>query len=299
MSRQIGSVLAILALPAFLLAHGGEDHGGASHDEPATPAPRHGGKVLASGSHFFEVIFEDGGLHVFPLSSAGGPLAPRDLRGKVTLRARRGKPQALALEPVRDSSGGVTHLMARGDFSKIRDGSRKAVFQLEGLGASGAEFWTVLRRTPGAKMAGSHSDHSAGSGSHHDMAGSHSAHAAGSESHHDMAGSHTAHSSEEVSSAAKLSLEKKRYPLDWCLVSGDALGGDGSTIDHVYKGRLVQLCCKGCIRAFDQDPEKYLAILDAAARGKSVRRPAGSHSSRGGSPSGQGHGGHDHGGHAH
>lgn len=30
-----------------------------------------------------------------------------------------------------------------------------------------------------------------------------------------------------------------------------------------YKGRKVQFCCKMCIAAFNKDPEKYIAVLDA------------------------------------
>ena len=31
----------------------------------------------------------------------------------------------------------------------------------------------------------------------------------------------------------------------------------------VYKGRLVELCCGGCVAEFAKDPAKYLAIAQA------------------------------------
>jgi hypothetical protein len=59
------------------------------------------------------------------------------------------------------------------------------------------------------------------------------------------------------------------YPLETCVVSGDKFGGDmGPALDVVYEGRLVRLCCKGCIKNLEADPAKYLAKIDAAAKAK-------------------------------
>jgi hypothetical protein len=53
------------------------------------------------------------------------------------------------------------------------------------------------------------------------------------------------------------------YPLKKCIVTGDAFGGDlGEPIKITYKGRQILLCCKSCVRKFNKEPEKYLAILD-------------------------------------
>lgn len=53
------------------------------------------------------------------------------------------------------------------------------------------------------------------------------------------------------------------YPLKKCIVTGDAFGADlGDPIDVNYKGRLVRLCCKSCVKKFNANPQKYLAILD-------------------------------------
>lgn len=56
------------------------------------------------------------------------------------------------------------------------------------------------------------------------------------------------------------------YPIKTCVVTGDAFGGDlGPPIDVTYKGRKVRLCCKSCVKKFNANPEKYVAILDAQA----------------------------------
>ena len=59
------------------------------------------------------------------------------------------------------------------------------------------------------------------------------------------------------------------YPTKKCIVTGDLLGGDtGTPIEIKYNGRLIRLCCKGCVKKFNKDPEKYVKILDAAAKAK-------------------------------
>ncbi|MHC4107839.1 MAG: hypothetical protein ACYSTY_07130 [Planctomycetota bacterium] len=54
------------------------------------------------------------------------------------------------------------------------------------------------------------------------------------------------------------------YPLDTCPVSGEVLGGMGPPIVMMHEGREVRLCCKGCIRKFEADSEKYLQKIDEA-----------------------------------
>ena len=54
-----------------------------------------------------------------------------------------------------------------------------------------------------------------------------------------------------------------------CVVSGDKLGEMGKPFEYIYKAagkpdRVVQLCCKDCVKDFEKEPAKYLAKLDAA-----------------------------------
>jgi len=53
--------------------------------------------------------------------------------------------------------------------------------------------------------------------------------------------------------------------LATCPVSGEKLGGDmGKPYVFTYKDQEVKLCCKGCKKDFDKDPEKYIAKIRAA-----------------------------------
>ena len=59
----------------------------------------------------------------------------------------------------------------------------------------------------------------------------------------------------------------KPYPLDYCIVSGDKLGGDmGEAITVVKDGQEFKLCCKDCIKDLDKDPKKYEDKLAAAQK---------------------------------
>lgn len=64
---------------------------------------------------------------------------------------------------------------------------------------------------------------------------------------------------------------KSEYPLTTCPVSGDKLDGDDmKPVDYIYRqpgkpDRLVIFCCKGCIKDFKKNPDKFLKKIDAAA----------------------------------
>jgi YHS domain-containing protein len=52
------------------------------------------------------------------------------------------------------------------------------------------------------------------------------------------------------------------YPLDTCAVAGTKLGSMGEPVIYNHQGREIRFCCKGCILAFEKDPEKYLKQVD-------------------------------------
>ena len=56
------------------------------------------------------------------------------------------------------------------------------------------------------------------------------------------------------------------YPLATCVVSGEPIDAMGGAIVIQHEGREVRFCCKSCVTQFNEDPSKYLAILDQAAK---------------------------------
>ena len=66
------------------------------------------------------------------------------------------------------------------------------------------------------------------------------------------------------SDSARIAEQLPWYPLDTCLVTEQKLDALGQRIDFLHEGRLVRLCCAPCAEMFRDDPESYLADLDAA-----------------------------------
>ena len=47
-----------------------------------------------------------------------------------------------------------------------------------------------------------------------------------------------------------------------CPVTGAEIGSMGDAVKHVYKGKIYNLCCPGCVGTFDKDPQKYSQIAE-------------------------------------
>ncbi len=65
----------------------------------------------------------------------------------------------------------------------------------------------------------------------------------------------------------------KPYPLDHCLLmDGGKVDKDSAT--EVYQGQEFRFCCKGCVRRFKKDPDKYLKQLAEEVAKKKDATPA-------------------------
>ena len=70
----------------------------------------------------------------------------------------------------------------------------------------------------------------------------------------------------------KKSDKLKPYTLKTCVVSGDKLGEMGDPYVYEYKGREIKFCCKGCLKDFNKEPEKYIKkIEEAEAKAKKAK----------------------------
>jgi YHS domain-containing protein len=76
---------------------------------------------------------------------------------------------------------------------------------------------------------------------------------------------HETPAAKTLEKAAPLDPNAKPYPLKTCLVSGEELGKMGEPFRFTYKGQEIKLCCKGCEKDFNKEPEKYLQKIAAAA----------------------------------
>lgn len=67
---------------------------------------------------------------------------------------------------------------------------------------------------------------------------------------------------------AYIASQRAKYPLDTCIVSGEELGGMGEPIDYLWGTHLYRLCCGGCKKAIQKDPEGNWAKIEAARAAK-------------------------------
>jgi len=70
-----------------------------------------------------------------------------------------------------------------------------------------------------------------------------------------------------------------------CPVSKEKLGGMGKAFEYEHNGKIYNLCCKGCLKDFKKDPEKYIKIIEEQMEEEA---------SMNGSHKGSDHEGHDH-----
>lgn len=64
--------------------------------------------------------------------------------------------------------------------------------------------------------------------------------------------------------AADVSTNATPDLMTTCPVSGEKLGEMGAPFTFTYKGQEVKLCCPGCKKDFDKDPDKFIAKIRAA-----------------------------------
>lgn len=80
------------------------------------------------------------------------------------------------------------------------------------------------------------------------------------------AGAFTSRAADEKAADAKA----KPYPLKNCVVTDEEIGKDPDMKPAVfiYKGQEVKLCCSGCKKDFNKDPEKYMKKIEEAQKNK-------------------------------
>lgn len=62
--------------------------------------------------------------------------------------------------------------------------------------------------------------------------------------------------------AAIIAMQLPSYPTSKCVVSDEPLDAMGDPINVVHEGRLVRLCCKGCLKTLKKDPDKVIGSID-------------------------------------
>ncbi len=188
MNKQLRSIaigFTLLALALFgrdLSAQ--ESKAGHSHAK----AEAHGGTVVMSKLHHFEVVFKKNAVKVYLYDLNQNPIPAKGVKGTVTLKFRGGDSKTLPLEygapngmkhkekgeHMHKESGkehhdgmGMDYLYAKVDLSEARPGQVKAVFSLTGLPNKKETRATFTETFRGWKKKGGHS-HKGQKGDHHE-----------------------------------------------------------------------------------------------------------------------------------
>ena len=70
---------------------------------------------------------------------------------------------------------------------------------------------------------------------------------------------------EQISDEAIIATQSAVYPLKKCVVSGEALGSMGESVNYLHEGTLIKLCCDHCKPDLEKDPAKFVAMVKTAA----------------------------------
>lgn len=122
-------------------------------------ADAHGGIVVMTKQHHFEVVFKPDGIRVYLYDYDQKPLADKDVIGNVTLKFKNSDKRTLDFRPVtayemagkqkqqhHHQSMGMDYLQATVDLSKVEPGSLTAEFSFKKL-AHNKESEVTFTRT--------------------------------------------------------------------------------------------------------------------------------------------------------
>jgi hypothetical protein len=209
----------------------------ASPDILAPARSSRGGSLTTTARHQFEVFFYATGLRVFPRGQGGAAIDTSKLKGTATF-ALPDAPNPFVY-PIRPSGPAPTSLDLAVDLGRIPASGSKVTFQVTGLPdpAEPTATFTVPFVPNG------------------------------------MANAPTAAAPKPRTKPEALSISRStaadRAAIDAqrvCKVSGEPLGSMGVPIKVTRGDRSVFLCCQGCVRRIQANPDRYLGIASAVAR---------------------------------
>jgi hypothetical protein len=199
-----------------------------AEDRPGAALSPRGGHLVKTARHQFEVFFYPTGLRVLAQGTAEAPVVVSKLSGTATFTIPGAPdPFVYSLKGTAPVEGREpTSLDLRLDLSRVPASGAKVSFQLEGLGdpaepraTFGVPFTPVPRPTGSAP-----------------------------------APAPKAILISRASQADQPAINAQRV----CKVSGEPLGSMGVPIKVARGERAVYLCCQGCVKTVQANPDRYL-----------------------------------------
>lgn len=262
-------ILALIAAPLFANIAKADDHG--------TRGP-HGGEICAAGPHLCEVVFSANGVRAYLYDSEGRPLSAARIQGSMTLQAKGSqRNHRYDLYPEATKSADQNALFVLLDLSNIPDGSMQAAFAIGGFNGfrRAARFNCEFRLTRDAtQLAIEKQQFCPVSSKPLGSMGRPVKVALGqSDVFVCCAGCTDALKSDPAKYLARLPRTDftpvKATKADsaaiahqkTCPVMDEPLGSMGPPLKITISGRDVFVCCKGCIKFLEKEPNKYIPLL--------------------------------------
>jgi hypothetical protein len=201
----------------------------AAAEAPQTALTSRGGVLAKTGRHQFEVIFYKTGVRIFPRDAAEKPVTVSSLTGTATF-ALPGASKPFVYPLQGNTTGGVSAASSLDlglDLSKVPASGTKVTFRIDGLSdpAEPSTSFTVPFILPGSPPVAT-------------------------APRRIVPATLSITRSTAVDQAA---IDAQRV----CKVSGEPLGSMGAPIKVVRGDRAVFLCCQGCVKRIQANPDQY------------------------------------------
>jgi YHS domain-containing protein len=292
----ISKVLLGIALCSsnFVNADEGQDRSGRSGNgsEAKTVTGPHGGEVSRAGNQWCEVVFEPRNIRVYIYDGKGQPVSAKGVRGSVIMKVD-GNPKQyrfdLYPEGTNDSEPNSLYLAV--DLSKIPEGKMSSTFSLDGLPGNGRRsptFAQVFRLTNNAeKQAIAAQQICPVSGKKlGSMGGAIKVSVKGRDVYVCCKGcvntllrspdkylARLPRTNAGPTKATKADARAVAFQKI-CPVMDEPLNAMGGPWKVNIEGREVFVCCKGCIKFWKKDPDKYFSKIPTPAPAKATKADA-------------------------
>ncbi len=272
-------------------AQNGYDHGNHNHkqSEAKTTTGPHDGQISRAGDHWCEVVFQSKSVRVYLYDSQGQPLSAKGVRGAVTMKvAGNPKQYRYDLYPDARADAKPSSLYLAINLSKIPDGGMSTEFSILGLPGSGRRphtFAQTFHLTGNSEqLAIARQKICPVSGKKLGLMGRPvKTTVNGRDVYVCCRGCTNALQKDPAKYLARISdpAPAKATKADeaaiarqkMCPVTDEPLDSMGVPWKVYAKGRPIFLCCKGCIKKIQANPDFYLAktarLTDA---GRTTRR---------------------------
>jgi hypothetical protein len=214
----------------------------ATTEIPSPSRSPRGGSLAKTARHQFEVFFYKTGLRVFPRDLGGAAVDVSKMTGTATF-ALPGAPNPF-IYPIRPAGPAPASLDLAVDLGRVPASGSKVTFRIDGLAdpaEPGATFTVPFVLT--------------------DVATAPTAAAAAAPA--------PTPGTRPMALTISRSTDADRAAIDaqrTCKVSGEALGSMGVPIKVTRGDRSVFLCCQGCVRRIQSDPDQYFGTASTVAR---------------------------------